>query len=129
MCIRDRSKYNKVQKKIFIRSKSDKRKKTKKQTTHHNISSITGEGVDLLLRKISKKTIKDGKNTPIFSRERHISIMNQILKTLKSINYDENLDIAAYELRAAFDLSLEINQKFDIEKILDIIFRDFCIGK
>ena len=55
--------------------------------------------------------------------------MKKILKILKSINFNKNIDIIAYELRVALDLSLEINQKFDIEKILDIIFKDFCIGK
>ncbi len=125
----EKNKYNKIQNKLFIKSKSDKRKKTKKESLHLNISSITGEGIDVLLRKISKKTLKNLKNTPVLSRERHISIMNQVLKTLKPINYNQNLDIAAYELRVALDLSLEINKKFDIEKILDIIFKDFCIGK
>ncbi len=125
----EKNKYNKIQKKLFIRSKSDIRKKAKNKTAHHNISSFTGEGVDLLLEEISKKTIKKVRNTPILSRERHISIMNQVLKALKSIKFNQNLDIVAYELRVALDLSLEINQKFDIEKILDIIFKDFCIGK
>ena len=55
--------------------------------------------------------------------------MERVVKTLKSVRFNQNLDIAAYELRVAHDLSLEINKKFDIEKILDIIFRDFCIGK
>ena len=125
----EKNKYKKITNKLFIRSKSDKRRKTKNNKAYYNISSITGEGVDLLLRKISKKTIKKTTNTPVLSRERHISIMNQVLKILKSIKFDKNLDIAAYELRLALDLSLEINQKFDIEKILDIIFKDFCIGK
>ena len=125
----EKNKYKKVQNKLFVRSKSDKRKKTVSKASHHNISSITGEGVDLLLREVSKKTIKTGKITPVLSRERHINIMERVLKTLKSIKFNQNLDIAAYELRVAHDLSLEINKKFDIEKILDIIFRDFCIGK
>ncbi len=123
------NKYDKIQNKLFVRSKSDKRKKTKNKKPHYNISSITGEGVDILLRDVAKKTIKIVKSTPVLSRERHISIMDQVLKNLKSIKFDQNLDIAAYEIRAALDLSLEINQKFDIEKILDIIFKDFCIGK
>ena len=125
----EKNKYNKIHNKLFIRSKSDKRKKAKNNQTYYNISSKTGEGVDLLLREISKKTIKKGKNIPVLSRERHIGIMNKILTTLKSLNFNQNLDIVAYELRLALDLSLEINHKFDIEKILDIIFRDFCIGK
>jgi len=125
----EKNKYNKVQNKLFIKSKSDKRRKINKKITHYNISSITGEGVNLLLKDIYKKTIKKTKNTPVLSRERHINIMNQVLKILKSINFNKNQDIAAFQVRLALDLSLEINQKFDIEKILDIIFRDFCIGK
>ena len=45
----EKDKYKKVQNKIFVRSKSDKRKNTVSKASHHNISSITGEGVDLLL--------------------------------------------------------------------------------
>ncbi len=125
----EKNQYNKILNKIFIRSKSDIRRKTKNNTTKHNISSITGSGVDKLLKEILKKTVKKTNNTPILSRERHIGIMSQVLNTLKSIKFNKNLDIVAYELRTALDLSLEINQRFDIEKILDIIFRDFCIGK
>ncbi len=125
----EKNKYNKIQKKLFVRSKSDIRRKTKIQKPHHSISSITGDGVEQLLREVLNKTVKKTKNTPILSRERHIKIMIQVLKTLKSIKFNSNLDIASYELRTAIDLSLEINQRFDIEKILDIIFKDFCIGK
>jgi tRNA modification GTPase len=121
--------YKKIEKKIFIKSKSDKRKKTNKKKEELNISSITGEGIDLLLKNIYKKTIKKTKNEPILSRERHINIMKNILLTLESIKFNQSLDILAYEYRSALDLSLEINEKFDIEKILDIIFKDFCIGK
>ena len=55
--------------------------------------------------------------------------MKNILNILKSINFESNLDIVSYEYREALNLSFEINQKFDIEKILDIVFKDFCIGK
>ena len=121
--------YNKINKKLFIKSKLDIRKNKNKKQEIFNISSFTGEGVEKLLEKIYKKTIKTTKNDPILSRERHISIMKKALKTLKSINFNQNFDILAYEFKTVLDLTLEINQKFDIEKILDIIFKDFCIGK
>ena len=35
----------------------------------------------------------------------------------------------SFKIREALRISLEINQKFDIEDVLDIIFKDFCIGK
>jgi len=121
--------YNNIKKKLFIKSKLDKRKKPKKERAITNISSVTGEGVDKLLKKIIKKLINNSQNEPTFSRERHINIMENVLKELKSINFNESLDILAFKYREALRLSLEINQKFDIENILDIIFKDFCIGK
>ena len=47
---------------------------------------------------------------------------------LKSLDLKE-IDIAAENIRRAIIYIDGINQKFDIEKILDIIFSDFCIGK
>ena len=123
------NKYNDVENKIFVRSKLDKRKTNKKEKNTTNISSITGEGVGALFKKINKNLIKAQKNEPILSRERHINIMKKVLLELKSINASDSLDIKSYKYREALRLSLEINQKFDIENILDIIFRDFCIGK
>jgi len=122
-------KYKDIKNKIFIRSKLDKRRKKINNNNIINISSLTGAGVNKLLYKIKQKLIKFQKNEPIFSRERHISIMNKVLKELKSVNFRDSLDIQAFKYREALRHSLEINQRFDIENILDIIFKDFCIGK
>ena len=125
----EKTKYDEIGNKVFIRSKSDLRKNNKTNKKYHNISSITGRGIPGLLADIYKKTVKKNKKIPVLSRERHIAIMKKILKILRSINFEKSPDIVAFEYRAALELSLEINQKFDIEKILDIIFKDFCIGK
>ena len=117
-----------VKNKIFIRSKLDKRKRPTNENNIINISSVTGAGIDSLLRKLKKKLVKNN-NNPILSRERHINIMKNILKELKLINFNDNFDILAFRLREAFKYSLEINQTFDIDDILDIIFKDYCIGK
>jgi tRNA U34 5-carboxymethylaminomethyl modifying GTPase MnmE/TrmE len=82
-----------------------------------------------LLKKSRERLVKNNKNEPIFSRERHIIAMKNALSILKSVNFNENLDIIAFKYREALSYSLEINQKFDIESVLDIIFKDFCIGK
>ena len=55
--------------------------------------------------------------------------MKRVLVELKSIKTKDSLDIMAFKIREALRISLEINQKIDIEDILDIIFKDFCIGK
>ena len=123
------NKYKNIENKIFIRSKLDKKRAKTKEKNIIKISSFTGQGVSRLLNKIKQKLIISQKNEPILSRERHINTMKKVLLELKSIKSKDSLDIQAFKYREALRLSLEINQKFDIEDILDIIFRDFCIGK
>ena len=55
--------------------------------------------------------------------------MKKVLLELRSIKPKDRLDVLAFKLREAYRISLEINHKFDIEDVLDIIFKDFCIGK
>lgn len=69
---------------------------------------------------------------PCVTSARHRSHIEQCLNSLSTFSsHIENGDIvlAAEELRQA-SLSLgKITGKVDIEQLLDIIFRDFCIGK
>ena len=126
---KEMSKYVEIKDKLFIKSKLDKKRVIKAEKNILNISSVTGEGVKLLLKNIKQKLIKKQKNEPILSRERHLNIMKKVLFELKSIKTKDSLDIIAFKVREALRISLEINQKFDIEDVLDIIFKDFCIGK
>ena len=123
------NKYIEVKNRVFVRSKLDKKRIIKTEKNIINISSVTGEGVKKLIKKIKQKVIKGQKNEPIFSRERHLKIIKEVLQELKTIKANDSLDITAFKLREALRISLEINQKFDIEDVLDIIFKDFCIGK
>ena len=126
---KEMNKYDEIKNRFFVRSKLDKKRVIRNEKNIINISSVTGEGVEGLLKKIKQKLIKNKKNEPIFSRERHLNIIQMVLCELKSIKTKDSLDIIAFKLREALRISLEINQKFDIEDVLDIIFKDFCIGK
>jgi tRNA modification GTPase len=126
---KEMNKYAEIKQKIFVRSKSDKKRVVRTEKNIINVSSVTGEGVKKLLNKIKQKLIKNQKNEPILSRERHLSIIKKVLSELKSIKTKDSLDIKAFKFREALKISLEINQKFDIEDVLDIIFKEFCIGK
>ena len=123
------NKYFEIKDKIFVRSKLDKKKIVRVEKNIINISSLTGEGVKKLLNKIKTKLIKNQKNEPIFSRERQLNIIKDVLFELMSIKSKDSLDIISFKIREALRISLEINKKFDIEDVLDIIFKDFCIGK
>ena len=123
------NKYVEIKDKIYVRSKLDKKRVIRTEKNIINISSVTGQGIKKLLTKVKQKLIKSQKNEPILSRERHLNIMKNVLLELKSIKTKDSFDIMAFKLREALRISLEINQKFDIEDILEIIFKDFCIGK
>ena len=94
----------------------------------HSISSVSGYGIEPLIKTISSKLKKKPISGPVFSRERHMESLKKSLVLLKSLDLKE-IDIAAENVRRSIMYIDGINQKFDIEKILDIIFSDFCIGK
>ena len=126
----EKNQYKKIKNKIFVKSKYDiiKAKNNDKQVI--KISSITGYGVDKLLNKvISKIGPKNNSEIPIISRERQLVKLKKSLFYLNSFNLDKNIDMAADDLRSALREIEEVYHKFDVEKILDIIFNDFCIGK
>ncbi len=122
----EKNNYKNIKSKIFVKSKYDINKKKFKDV--YNISTVTGYGVEALIKNISKKLKKAPVTGAVFSRERHIEGLKNSLFLLKKINLKE-IDIASENIRRSIMYIDGINQKIDIEKILDIIFNDFCIGK
>ena len=122
----EKKNYSKIKFKIFVKSKYDINKK--KVNAVHNISSMSGYGIENLIKTISKKLKKKPIYGPTFSRERHIENLKKSLMLHKNLDLKE-IDISAENVRNSIMYIGGINQKFDIEKILDIIFSDFCIGK
>jgi len=122
----EKKNYSKIKSKIFVKSKYDTNKK--KISGVHRISSVSGYGIEPLIKTISSKLMKKPISGPVFSRERHMESLNKSLLLLKSLDL-KKIDIAAENVRRSIMYIDGINQKFDIEKILDIIFSDFCIGK
>ncbi|MDC3186748.1 tRNA uridine-5-carboxymethylaminomethyl(34) synthesis GTPase MnmE [Pelagibacteraceae bacterium] len=122
----EKKNYSKIKSKIFVKSKYDTNKKKIRGT--QSISSVSGYGIDNLIKSISSKLKQKPISGPVFSRERHMESLKKSLVLLKSLDLKE-IDIAAENVRRSIMYIDGINQKFDIEKILDIIFSDFCIGK
>ncbi len=122
----EKKNYSKIKSKIFVKSKYD----TNKRKIHGvlSISSISGYGIENLIKTISSKLKKKPISGPVFSRERHIEALKKSLVLLKNLDL-KKIDIASENVRRSIMYIDGINQRFDIEKILDIIFSDFCIGK
>ena len=99
------------------------------------VSCRSGEGVEALVSKLTAK-IKDQFELPrtctepLISRSRHRSNLQHCLQSLdRFLNCSLPEDMAAEELRHASISLGRITGRYDVEEILDVIFKDFCIGK
>ncbi len=121
----------KIENIIFVQSKIDIRRKLIVDKNIINISSKTGKGTKKLLRKIKKSLNFYAKMSPAtyVSRERHRKILSDFLKNMKKSIKTTQDDISAEEIRNSLINLSKLTGKYDIEEILGIIFRDFCIGK
>ena len=84
-----------------------------------------------LSKRFDKSTYKNISESVVSKdeiSEAYSHISKQTLTSLKKVNFKE-IDISAENIRSSLASIRGINQKFDIEEILDIIFSDFCIGK
>ncbi len=97
------------------------------------ISAKTGEGVNSLIQALAAHVAKSFAGEPaLVSRERH---RRSLLDTQAAL--DRALaegpagreDIIAEELRLAARSLGRLTGRVDVEDVLDVIFRDFCIGK
>jgi tRNA modification GTPase len=96
------------------------------------ISARTGEGLDALLESLSR-TIKqslEGKGEfPPLTRARHRHALEQAADALSRAIAAKDTELMAEDLRLALRALGRITGRVDIEELLDVGFRDFCIGK
>lgn len=95
------------------------------------VSVNDNKNIDLLINSIKSFAenffnISDG---PIISRLRHKNLLNDALSNLERFDINNDLDLAAEDLRLAARSLGRITGKIDVENILDEIFSNFCIGK
>ncbi len=96
------------------------------------ISTKTGQGIPELIDSISKrvreKLDKSGA-APLLTRARHRHALEQAVKLLSGALTERESELKAENLRLALREIGRITGRVDVEDLLDVIFRDFCIGK
>ena len=97
------------------------------------ISAEVDEGMDALINSIEgfARTFF-GTEPALVSRERHRVALKSTMAALDralSEGIEGREDIIAEELRSAANTLGKLTGRIDVEDILDVIFRDFCIGK
>ena len=121
---------------IILLNKSDI-----KQNQSHKFDADTilvsvkdNKNIDILIKKLKEKLRNKftTNNSILITRERHRDKLNECLKEINNfMKKDQNNDIelAAEDLRMATRHLGSIVGKVDVEEILGSIFKDFCIGK
>ncbi|HEY6992944.1 MAG TPA: tRNA uridine-5-carboxymethylaminomethyl(34) synthesis GTPase MnmE [Xanthobacteraceae bacterium] len=99
----------------------------------HFISCATGAGLDELVNALSG--FAEDFFTPepaLVTRERQRALLRETVVALRGAEQaarDEREEIVAEHLRLATRALGRLLGRVDVEDILDVIFRDFCIGK
>lgn len=121
---------------LMVREYSNEQRTSIKYNNNNiiiKLSALSGEGVDALLDRLGRFA-RDffGSEPALVSRERHRKALESACHTLDRALAEAGQhreDIIAEELRAAATILARLTGRIDVEDVLDVIFRDFCIGK
>ena len=99
-----------------------------------SLSVKTGDGVPELLAALGSEVARRYglQSTPGLTRLRHREALQDCLDSLNrfiAVNKDIPPELAAEDIRLAARALGTITGRVDVENLLDIVFRDFCIGK
>ncbi len=101
-------------------------------TFRHSISAMAGTGLDSLTNALSAyaKKYLGLTESAIITRTRHRGALEETVAALdRALKNDGPEELIAEELRSAATTLGRLTGRVDVEDILDVIFRDFCIGK
>lgn len=104
-----------------------------KQTIEpHYISTQTGQGLDQFIEALTNKIsqmMAVSRETPSLTRQRHRSHLEECQEFLNNALDQTQPELMAQDLRFAVNALGRITGRVDVEDLLDVIFKDFCIGK
>ena len=102
--------------------------------TGGSVSAVSGAGVDQLMDRITRFAAQalDSAEPTLITRERHRRTLSEALAALQRATAApaaSREDLTAEELRMAARALGRLTGRVDVEDVLDVIFRDFCVGK
>ena len=94
------------------------------------VSALTGEGIDRLLMVLGERVAQTYRiEAPVLTRARHRQALEEAAASLRRSFSATLPELRAEDLRLALRSLGRITGAVDVEDLLDVIFRDFCIGK
>ncbi|ABS62892.1 tRNA modification GTPase TrmE [Parvibaculum lavamentivorans DS-1] len=99
------------------------------------ISALTGQGIDALEAALAARvgSAYEAREHPVITRARHREGLADCAASLAraeaALKAGRDAELVAEDLRLAARALGRITGRVDVEDLLDVIFRDFCIGK
>ncbi len=97
----------------------------------YSISTKTGQGIERLLAELERRIISffSSHAAPFITRHRHRALLEEALQRLENALKDVPQELKCEELRQAALSIGKITGKIQVDDVLDVVFREFCIGK
>ena len=99
------------------------------------ISCSTREGVEGFIARLGEEvqartTAQNADEAPLITRARHRELIKDTTEALdRFLHTDLGADVQAEELSIALESLGQIYGAVEMDEMLDVVFRDFCIGK
>jgi len=96
------------------------------------ISLKTGDGLEGLVSTIAgaaEAKLRGKSESPTLTRARHRQAVSEAISALERAQRSSSPELIAEDLRLALRAIGRLTGQVDVEDLLDVIFRDFCIGK
>lgn len=111
---------------------SDKERSKRGKAYELLISTVSGDGIEELLDRLESfvKSDLDPGESPLITRARYRDAIESCQEAvIAACGMSGDQELRAEELRRASDALGRITGRVDVEDLLDVIFREFCIGK
>lgn len=93
------------------------------------VSTRTGLGLDTLRARLVEAAAERARGGGVLTRPRHRAALGEAVHWLDEAAQARLPELVAEALRAALRALGRLSGTVDVEAILDIVFREFCIGK
>ena len=96
------------------------------------VSAKTGDGLEALLDALAERAealLGLAGGAPLLTRLRHREALVACVAALRRAEQAALPELCAEDLRLALRALGRITGRVDVEELLDVVFREFCIGK
>ncbi|HYM17580.1 MAG TPA: tRNA uridine-5-carboxymethylaminomethyl(34) synthesis GTPase MnmE [Micropepsaceae bacterium] len=95
------------------------------------LSTKTGEGIDELIEQLAQHAAKNlgADEAPALTRARHRQALEVAASALGEAISSTESELKAEHVRLGLRAIGRITGRVDLDELLDVVFRDFCIGK